>query len=411
VFLLLWPKFVKILSIFGTRPEAIKMAPILRELARHSGDGNCQSVTCVTAQHRQMLDQVLRTFHIQADFDLNLMEREQTLASLTARGMTDITSVLRRERPDLVLVQGDTTTAMIAALAAFYERIPIGHVEAGLRTYDQNSPFPEEVNRRIIATLATFHFAPTARAVKNLRTEGITEGVYLTGNTVVDALLWVVKQTPSPDTVSILRRLGLPDQPTTGVDRSDDEVRTILVTAHRRENFGKPFEEICRALLRIVQRNSNLRIVYPVHMNPNVREPVGKILGGCEQICLIEPLSYESFAHVISRVCIVITDSGGVQEEAPALGKPVLVLRNETERPEAVEAGCVRLVGTDQERIVTETEMLIHDRTVYRQMSRVISPYGDGHAAERIVSVITSASAVMSNHHSWPENLGQVATQ
>ena len=391
---------MKVLVIFGTRPEAIKMAPVVRELVDRSEDSNVRCLTCVTGQHREMLDQVMRMFNVTPDIDLNLMQRNQTLASLSSRAIIRITSVLRRERPDVVLVQGDTTTAMVAALAAFYERITIGHVEAGLRTGDRYSPFPEEVNRRIVTTLATFHFAPTPSAVRNLKNEGITSRVFLTGNTVIDALLWVVGRVPSPETLSILKSIGL----YSGADKSSPaNKKAILVTAHRRENFGKPLEDICRALITLVKRHPDVRIIYPVHMNPNVREPVNRILSGYERIYLVEPLSYECFVHVMNRVHLVITDSGGVQEEAPALGKPVLVVRNDTERPEAVEAGCAKLVGTDQERILQEVESLLQDNAAYELMAHVASPYGDGHAAERIAGTLTSALRIAPEHLLWSE--------
>lgn len=415
---------LKVLSVFGTRPEAIKMAPVIRELQRQSVvhppvDGGAegrhlQSLVCVTAQHRQMLDQVLSLFAIKPDIDLDLMEEDQSPASLTARAMTALTEVLERIRPDLVLVQGDTTTAMVAALAAFYQKIPVGHIKAGLRTRNRYSPFPEEINRHLIGVLATYHFAPTHTAAQALRAEGVPEdAIFITGNTVIDALLWVVQQPPSRETRALLECLGIADEarePRGGGARGRrskgaQERRSsgaegnshlppctsaplLLVTAHRRENFGRPLENICTALREIVRRNPDVQIVYPVHLNPNVREPVQRILNGCERLHLIEPLPYEPFAHLMKHAYLVLTDSGGIQEEAPALGKPVLVMRCETERPEAVEAGTVKIVGTDPDRIISEVERLLYDKAEYQSMAQAISPYGDGHAAERIVRIL-----------------------
>ena len=399
---------LKVLCIFGTRPEAIKMAPVIRELQKHPD--RVEPLVCVTAQHRQMLDQVLGLFAIQPDIDLNLMEEDQSPASLTVCAMTALTEVLEQVRPDLVLVQGDTTTAMVAALAAFYQKIPVGHIEAGLRTRNRYSPFPEEINRHLIGVLATYHFAPTRTAAAALRAEGVSEeAIFITGNTVIDALLWVVNQTPSRATCALLQRLGIegakePEEsdepgvlPPSGSSGSSDpsvsspsnsQRRTILVTAHRRENFGRPFESICTALREIVRRNPDVQMVYPVHMNPNVRGPVYRILNNHERIYLLDPLPYEPFAHLMKRAYLILTDSGGIQEEAPALGKPVLVMRRETERPEAVEAGTVKIVGTDSEQIIAETERLLYDADEYRRMAHAVSPYGDGHAAERIVRII-----------------------
>jgi len=380
---------LKVLSVFGTRPEAIKMAPVVKELLKYPD--RIDSRVCVTAQHRQMLDQVLGLFKIIPHIDLDLMEENQSLASLTGKAMGALTEVLERDRPDLVLVQGDTTTAMISALAAFYQKVPVGHVEAGLRTHDRYSPFPEEMNRRLISALASFHFAPTESARQALRREGASEeSTFLTGNTVIDALLWVTGQEPSLETQSLLSRLGL----------NGSSVRfrgkTILVTAHRRENFGQPLENICFALRDLVSRNPDIQIVYPVHMNPNVRTPVQRILGGQERIHLIEPLPYEAFAHLMKRSYLILTDSGGIQEEAPTLGKPVLVLRQETERPEAVRAGTAKVVATEARDIVTATESLVSNRGEYEQMARTVSPFGDGHAAERIVNIILGKLAMVS---------------
>jgi UDP-N-acetylglucosamine 2-epimerase (non-hydrolysing) len=369
-----------VLSIFGTRPEAIKMAPVVHAL--RACPNEIASLVCVTAQHRQMLDQVLELFHVAPDVDLNLMAPGQTLPALTARVITGVEDVLARLQPDLVLVQGDTTTVMAAALAAFYRRIPVGHVEAGLRTNDRYNPFPEEINRRIAGQLATLHFAPTARAADALRREGLSpETIHVTGNTVIDALHWVVAQPAPTEVESLLADLGC------GTGRADAR-RLVLVTAHRRESFGAPFEQICLGLRELARRNRDVTLVYPVHLNPNVREPVQRLLAHEERIHLIEPLSYLPFAHLMKAAHLVLTDSGGVQEEAPSLGVPVLVLRRETERQEAVEAGTVKLIGPDAEAIVRESERLLHDEAAYAAMSSAVSPYGDGHSAERIAQII-----------------------
>lgn len=363
---------MRILSIFGTRPEAIKMAPVIKELEKHSDA--IESVVCVTGQHREMLDQVLRLFEIEPQIDLDIMEPNQTLPSLTAKILTRLTDAIADIRADLVLMQGDTTTAMSASLATFYQKVPVGHVEAGLRTYDRYSPFPEEIDRRLISVLATYNFAPTQAAVDALIAEGFPkESIFLTGNTVVDALLMIVKRDCEFD-------LGF----------SNLNGKLILVTAHRRENYGKPFHNICRALKEIVVRNPEVEIVYPVHLNPNVRSVVYQILSDQERIHLIEPLDYEKFVHLMNRSYIVLTDSGGIQEEAPALGKPVLVLRSETERPEAVESGTAKIVGAHTETIISETEKLLYDKNEYNRMSKAVSPYGDGHAAEKIVRILLS---------------------
>jgi len=379
---------IRVLSIFGTRPEAIKMAPVVGELRKHPD--RVEALVCVTAQHRQMLDQVLDLFAIEPDMDLDLMENDQSPASLTARAVTALTRVLEQVRPDLALVQGDTTTAMVAALAAFYQKIPVGHVEAGLRTGNRYSPFPEEINRHLIGVLATYHFAPTLTAAAALRAEGVSEeAIFVTGNPVIDALLRVVQQPPSAEALALLKRLGLTEETgCSGDPPVSASAPLLLVTAHRRENFGQPLESICTALREIVRRNPRVQIVYPVHMNPHVREPVSRILGGHERIHLLDPLPYEPFAHLMKQARLILTDSGGIQEEAPALGKPVLLLRRETERPEAVEAGTVKIVGTDSERIIAETERLLYDADEYRRMAQAISPYGDGHASERIVRTI-----------------------
>lgn len=362
------PRF---LLVFGTRPEAIKMAPLVLAL---QGCKDAEVQVCVTAQHRQMLDQVLSWFGIVPDYDLDLMQPNQTLAGITARALEGVSSVISESRPDAVLVQGDTTTAMTAAMVAFYQRIPVGHVEAGLRTGDIYNPFPEEVNRHIIGVMATYHFAPTETARQALLAENVhPESIYVTGNTVIDALHWTVAR---PRSLDLNLPLDVPGE------------RLILVTAHRRESFGPDFEAICCALLEIVERNQDVRLVYPVHLNPNVQEPVHRILGDVPRIHLIDPLPYPDTAHLMARSTLVITDSGGIQEEAPALGKPVLVMRRTTERPEAVEAGTAKLVGTDTATIVRAAEALLHDPVAYEAMANAVSPYGDGHAAERIVQIL-----------------------
>jgi UDP-N-acetylglucosamine 2-epimerase (non-hydrolysing) len=363
---------MKVLSIFGTRPEAIKMAPVVKELEKHSDV--IESIVCVTGQHREMLDQVLSLFAIKPQIDLDLMEPNQSLASLTAKAMKTLTDVIIQVKPNIILVQGDTTTAMVAGLAGFYQKVSVGHVEAGLRTYDRYSPFPEEINRRLISSLATYNFAPTQAAVNALLAEGFPqESIFLTGNTVIDALFMTVNKDCE-----------------LGMDFLNPNKKLILVTAHRRESFGKPFQDICNGLKEIAMRNSEVEIVYPVHLNPNVRGVVYRVLSNQERFHLIEPLEYKKFVHLMNRSHIVLTDSGGIQEEAPALGKPVLVLRDKTERPEAIESGTVKLIGTDTQVIINETEKLLHDKDEYNKMSKAVSPYGDGRAAERIAGIILS---------------------
>lgn len=349
------------------------MAPVIQALRQADG---IETRVCVTAQHRQMLDQVLQLFDIRPDHDLNLMQPGQDLTDITANVLHGLRPVLAAERPDLVLVHGDTTTTLAGALAAYYQRIPVGHVEAGLRTGNIHAPWPEEMNRRIAGAITSFHFAPTARARDNLQREGVgEERIHVTGNTVIDALLAVVdKVRANPELQAQFRFL-------------DPARRTVVVTGHRRENFGDGFQRICRALGRLAER-SDVQIVYPVHLNPNVLGPVREALGQRDNVHLIEPLDYLPFVALMDRADLIITDSGGVQEEAPSLGKPVLVMRETTERPEAVEAGTVRLVGTDEERIVREAARLLDDPQAYAAMSRAHNPYGDGRAAGRIVRVI-----------------------
>ncbi|MCS7179072.1 MAG: UDP-N-acetylglucosamine 2-epimerase (non-hydrolyzing) [Anaerolineae bacterium] len=372
---------MKVLIVFGTRPEAIKLAPVIHELHRRSADTNLQTVICVTAQHRQMLDQVLQIFHIQPDYDLNLMEENQTPTQVASAVLAHLEFVLQQEQPDWVCVQGDTTTVAAACLAAFYAQVKVGHIEAGLRTYDKWHPFPEEINRRIASVVADLHFAPTQRARQNLLKENIlSDRIIVTGNPVIDALHWAAHQ-PCPPEMEQLWRAGEPS------------VRYILVTAHRRENFGKPLENICLALKDIaLYYKGEVRIVYPVHLNPNVWQPVHQMLSQVPNVILIPPVDYLSMVHLMKRSYLVLTDSGGIQEEAPGLGKPVLVLREVTERPEAVEAGTVRIVGTDRERIVAETIRLLSDEATYREMAHAVNPYGDGRAAHRIVAALLGES-------------------
>ena len=362
---------IKVFSVFGTRPEAIKMAPVVRELEKHPDQ--IKSIVCVTAQHREMLDQVLDLFEIKPDYDLNLMKPNQSLEELTSRILLKLSPLLRKEKPDWLLIQGDTTTVMAASLAAFYQNVKIGHVEAGLRTGDKRQPFPEEINRRIAGVIADYHFAPTHQAKNNLLDEGVLPTqVIKTGNTVIDALLWVAKLPSPPKVNDLLEKITEP--------------RKILVTAHRRENFGEPLENICFALKEIAEQYKNdVHIIYPVHLNPNVQEPVQRILGDMPNITLLPPLDYLSLVHLMKNAYLVLTDSGGIQEEAPGLGKPVLVLRSKTERPEGVNAGTVKLVGANKEKIIAETKKLLENQETYIKMAQAVNPYGDGWASSRIV--------------------------
>lgn len=400
---------IKVLCIFGTRPEAIKMAPVILELHKRP-EVECK--VCVTAQHRQMLDQVLRLFGITPDYDLNVMEDNQTPTQVAAAVLSRLEPVLQEEKPDWVLVQGDTTTVAAASLAAFYARVKVGHVEAGLRTHDKWQPFPEEINRRVAGVIADLHFAPTERARQNLLCEGVSdERIVVTGNPVIDALHWVAKQPPTAELLTLLQRLGITEDGGERVKeksgRDCERLRTsapllILVTAHRRENFGRPLENICLALRDIArQYNGRAHIVYPVHLNPNIWEPVHRLLGDVPGITLTPPLDYLSLVHLMKHSYLVLTDSGGIQEEAPGLGVPVLVLREVTERPEAVEAGTVRVVGTDRERIVAEVIRLVEDPIAYQQMARAVNPYGDGHAAERIVDALMRWERLCNFKGSW----------
>jgi UDP-N-acetylglucosamine 2-epimerase (non-hydrolysing) len=378
---------VKTLTVFGTRPEAIKLAPVLTELQKFS---EIESRVCVTAQHREMLDQVLRIFEITPDYDLNLMRPNQSLSQITADALLSLESVIQRERPDVVITQGDTTTAFVASLAAFYAQIKIARVEAGLRTGNKYSPFPEEINRLLADHLADLHFAPTARAKENLLREGIpSETIFVTGNTVIDALqrVWArVKDRKLPEGFPV------PAEILSQIERK--EKKLLLVTGHRRESFGPEFENICLGLKKIAQSYSDVVLIYPVHLNPNVRAPVQKILKDQERVFLIEPLDYEQFVWLMGRAYLILTDSGGIQEEAPALGVPVLVMRKVTERPEAIEAGTAKLVGTDAENIFREAARLLEDRDAYEQMARAVNPFGDGRAAERIVKILQTSSGL-----------------
>ena len=369
---------MKVLTVFGTRPEAIKMAPLVHALAK---DPHFEAKVCVTAQHREMLDQVLKLFSIVPEYDLNIMQPGQGLTEITCRILEGLKPVLESFKPDVVLVHGDTTTTMAASLAAFYQRIPVGHVEAGLRTGDLSSPWPEEGNRTLTGHLATYHFAPTETSRQNLLRENIADNrIAVTGNTVIDALFWVRDRVLSDE---VLRNELTQRYPFLANGK-----KMILVTGHRRESFGRGFEQICHALAEIAANNPYVQIVYPVHLNPNVSEPVKRILGHVENVMLIEPQDYLPFVWLMNRAWLILTDSGGIQEEAPSLGKPVLVMRDMTERPEAVSAGTVCLVGTDSQRIVNEVTRLLQDESAYQAMSRAHNPYGDGQACHRILSAL-----------------------
>lgn len=377
---------MRILTVFGTRPEAVKMAPVVRQLAGISG---IEARVCVTAQHRQMLDQVLDLFKIHPDYDLNLMREEQSLAQLSADIFTHLDPVLEEFQPDWVLGQGDTTTVAITSLLCFYRRIRFGHVEAGLRTHDKWQPFPEEVNRRIVSVIADLHFAPTDWSKNNLLREGVAEGaIKVTGNTVIDALQFVARQAEPKKVMVLIDKLGISsERRETSGNSSAVSRRLILVTAHRRENFGEPIQNICRALIQLAGRG-DVEIVYPVHLNPNVQEPVNRLLKGVEHITLMPPLDYLPLVHLMKHAHIILTDSGGIQEEAPAFGIPTLVLRDVTERPEGVDAGTLKLIGTDTRKIVEETKRLLEDESEYKKMALSANPYGDGHAAEKIVQAL-----------------------
>ena len=380
----------KVLLVFGTRPEAIKMAPLVMELQKQKE--RIETVVCVTGQHREMLDQVLVIFDIKPDYDLNIMKRGQDLYDVTARVLTGMREVLKEIKPDIVLVHGDTTTSTAAALAAFYQQIPVGHVEAGLRTHNIYSPWPEEMNRLLTGRLATYHFSPTPLSRNNLIKESINDrNIIVTGNTVIDALYWVVDKIKNNKELdneleSVLSKAGY------DVNRLDNGKKLVLITGHRRENFGDGFINMCTAIKDLTIKHPNVDFVYPMHLNPNVRKPIHEVFGedlsGLKNMFFIEPLEYLSFVYLMEKSSIVLTDSGGIQEEAPGLGKPVLVMRDTTERPEALNAGTVKLVGTDYNKIVNEVSSLIDDKAAYEKMSKAVNPYGDGLACGRIVNAL-----------------------
>ena len=380
----------KVMLVFGTRPEAIKMAPLVKEFQKHPED--FETVVCVTGQHREMLDQVLKIFGIRPDYDLNIMKQGQDLYDVTAKVLLGMRDIFKEVAPDVVLVHGDTTTSTAAALAAFYQQIPVGHVEAGLRTHNIYSPWPEEMNRQLTGRIAAYDFAPTPLSRRNLEREDISpEKIFVTGNTVIDALYMVVEKIKNDVSlgaclVEELRTAGY------DVSRLDSGRRLVLITGHRRENFGEGFIHICRAIKHLKEKYPDVDFVYPMHLNPNVRRPIHEVFGedltGLGNMFFIEPLEYLSFVFLMERSCMVLTDSGGIQEEAPGLGKPVLVMRDTTERPEAVDAGTVKLVGTDYGRIVSETSRLLDDVAAYNAMSHAVNPYGDGLACRRIVGAL-----------------------
>ncbi|WP_026564064.1 non-hydrolyzing UDP-N-acetylglucosamine 2-epimerase [Bacillus sp. UNC41MFS5] len=377
---------IKVMTVFGTRPEAIKMAPLVKELEKNND--TIESIVTVTAQHRQMLDQVLEIFDITPDYDLNIMKDRQTLVDVTIRGLDGLNKVLQEVKPDIVLVHGDTTTTFVASLAAFYNSIPIGHVEAGLRTWNKFSPYPEEMNRQLTGVMADLHFAPTSQSKRNLVQENkLEESIFITGNTAIDALKTTVKSDYSHPVLDMM-----------GNDR------LVLMTAHRRENLGKPMENMFSAIRRLVEKHEDIQVVYPVHMNPVVRQTADKILGDNNRIHLIEPLDVIDFHNFASKAYLILTDSGGVQEEAPSLGVPVLVLRDTTERPEGVEAGTLKLAGTEEEVIFNLADELLNNKEVHDSMSKASNPYGDGNASKRIVDAILYFKNMIENR---PRNLGE----
>lgn len=379
-----------IMLVFGTRPEAIKMSPLVKEFQKHT---EINTIVCVTGQHREMLDQVLQIFEITPDYDLNIMKQGQDLYDVTARVLIGMRHVLKEVRPDVLLVHGDTTTSTAAALAAFYQQIPVGHVEAGLRTFNIYSPWPEEMNRQITGRIATYHFAPTQLSKRNLQDEGIDEQcIHVTGNTVIDALYMVTDKIKQD--IVLNERLKM-ELNTAGYDvmRLNERKKMVLITGHRRENFGDGFISMCTAIKELTQKYPEVDFIYPMHLNPNVRKPIHEVFGEdlseLENMFFIEPLEYLSFVYLMGKSTIVLTDSGGIQEEAPGLGKPVLVMRDTTERPEALEAGTVKLVGTDRDKIVCEVSVLLDNEKLYNEMSKAVNPYGDGKACVRIVGLLS----------------------
>lgn len=379
----------KIMLVFGTRPEAIKMCPLVKEFQKHPD--TFKIVVCVTGQHRQMLDQVLRIFDVSPDFDLNIMKQGQDLTDVTSRVLTGMRDVFKECRPDVVLVHGDTTTSTATALAAFYAQIPVGHVEAGLRTHNIYSPWPEEINRQVTGRIATYNFAPTPLSRRNLEEEKTHGNIYVTGNTVIDALHWVVDKLNGDSSLAKKQEVVLSDAGY-DVSRLKDDKKLVLITGHRRENFGDGFIQMVTAMKDLSEKYPDVDFVYPMHLNPNVRRPIHEVFGEDltrPNFFFIEPLQYLEFVYLMSKAYIVLTDSGGIQEEAPGLGKPVLVMRDTTERPEALESGTVHLVGTDYDKIVNEVSTLIDNPEAYRKMSQAVNPYGDGKACQRIVNILT----------------------
>lgn len=365
-------KKIKVMSVFGTRPEAIKMAPLVKALAERE---HFESLCCLTGQHREMLDSVMQIFELNADYDLNIMQKQQTLSSITTRALLGMEGVLQEAKPDLILVHGDTSTTFAGALAAFYQQIPVGHVEAGLRTYDKYSPFPEEMNRTLVGDIATLHFSPTSANAENLQKEAIRGDVFITGNTVIDAMKTTVREDYRFST-EVLNTLDFAHR------------RVIVLTCHRRENYGKPMHDILSAVRKLVEAHPEVDVVYPVHLSPAVRECAKQELGGMERVHLIEPVDVEEMHNLMARCCFVMTDSGGLQEEAPAMGKPVLVLRRETERPEAVAAGTVKLAGVEHDEVLRLATELLENDAVYAEMAHAVNPYGDGNACARIADAI-----------------------
>ena len=383
---------IKVMLVFGTRPEAIKMCPLVKEFQKHNDE--FETIVCVTGQHREMLDQVLNIFEVKPDYDLNIMKQGQDLYDVTARVLTGMRDVFKECKPDVVLVHGDTTTSTAAALAAFYQQIPVGHVEAGLRTHNIYSPWPEEMNRQITGRIATYNFSPTPLSESNLKAEKAQGNIYVTGNTVIDALHMVVNKLKNDETLAkeqeaILKQAGY------DVNRLADGKKLVLITGHRRENFGEGFIHMVTAIKDLKNKYPDVDFVYPMHLNPNVRKPIHEVFGedlsNLGNMFFIEPLQYLEFVYLMEKATIVLTDSGGIQEEAPGLGKPVLVMRDTTERPEALASGTVHLVGTDYQKIMDEVSTLLEDEQAYEKMSKAVNPYGDGKACERIVEILSKS--------------------